>query len=1254
MTTKSEELEVLERFINDLFHSELITADQRDWMLARAEHWNPPPARPAPAMRSSVPPSSAAPPPPTLPVRPPPPPPPSTALPPPPFPTISGVASPTLSGVSEPPSPTGGSTASADHNAADLAIRLLTILGMLLLFTGITGFVVFAFGDVGKGWRPLAELLIPLTLFASAPLFRRVDAPFVARAVIAVGGIALPIMAAASLVDNAAPPTDPTGRAIGTMLFLVGSLITTGYGIVALRRPNSLLRFLVFPMLWLTVAAAALIMEISAPSGAKVFVPLPGQWAAVSCVIAICGLAFRRSDEHLLTQVGRTALLPAALSSFVIVWLTTVSDHWAATPLIVAGLASIVTIESLSPRLRSGLISGLQIAFTVLTAIVCFHDHGVAPTGVVVILMVIGAIEWQDARRPSVTAATLLAITGAVMLPLTLDRSSIALFVATVLFVWSCVRHFRPTSSIPSGIVNVTVWVSTITVSIALRELWSAPDSLMFMAAVAAVVAVGLRLTDAPRLRDDLLVGSWVLVVALATLALPAFQLLNEMDAYPPRLGLATAVVATTALATAARWPTLRFWSSVSGAFIALCWLIAWTEVDWVIGFAPIAWIGTLLVISSQLRRNVLSGQLGLAGLATTASAILGSLSTASIGGETWPWAATAALLAAPAGWFIVESRGRVADSPVQELLQGGIEPNLAQKIGTESEPPWSLTVRFLQFMVINTMIITAISAVASAGLSTAPVIWGAALASLVPLGAIAFGRRCIRNYDQAGNGYIELGWAIGIAIALITALVPFLTLDHDVPRWPPPLATAVLIVDAIALGPALRWRRFIAWGAAVILWFQVTYAVKIEWGDPPMTLALLVMSLLAIITARCATGTVRPLLQTLGAIAAAAAWSSFLGWAALDTTKTVIVHSAISVAAVMALAPAMRWNRIRFDWPATWSWLPALWTLAAVNSAFLSDASVRIGHLAAAFALAAWAVAIAMIARPLQQSFLRILCTFVAAGACWLGVSGFDPTPSQAIACASTTALALLAVAIGLHLGKRPTWVSPMISGALLASGSAIAVGALPNCPRPAFIASLLVTATVLTGIGAVRRKIAWNVGAVAPALVAWLVFAEDALRGEQQWIVLPVGIALLICVELVRFDRRRAGLDGHSQSLTILDIAAMTFIISSSIIGVIGGSTTDGLIAISIGIALGVLGFVTRVRRRLIFGAATVLSSAILLILPPLVGLVPTDARWLPWSLLIIAGMGAVIAAALVERGRRAVRTAGRRFIEMTDDWE
>ena len=1138
-----------------------------------------------------------------------------------------------------------------------MAIRLLTLLGMLLLFAGITGFVVFAFGDLGKGWRPLAELLIPLSLFASAPVFRRLDAPFVARAVVAMGGVSLPIMASASLVDNAAPPSDPTGRAVGLMLFIIGCMITAGYALVAIRRKSSLLRFLVFPMLWLTVAAGALMMESSPPTGRRLFTPMPGQWAVVCCAIAITGILLRLRNDRMLIDAGRSAIMPGALGSFAIVWFATVGHQSATTPMIVAGVASIIAIETTSPRFHSSVISALQAGIVLFTSVLCFHERGIGPTAAVAVLALLAGIEWQAARRPSTSGATLFACAAAVIVPATLAESSTVLIVAGALFIWSWTRRFLPSPAIAKGLVDTTVWLSTAMATIGLMRLWSAPDALLFMAAASAVVAVGLRLPGLRPFGDDLLVGSWVLVVALMTLLALGQALLIPIAwhfSHRPAIGLITSVTASFALAAAPRWPNLRVWTATAGAFVALYWSGRWLDVDGVLTSAVIGTLADLLIVSAFLRRRSTSGHIGLAGLVAGSTAAFAAVAAPGVRGGVWPWATTGALLAAWIGWFIVESRGRAGESPVQELLQNRLEPTIAERTAANPDPPRSFVVTVLQFMVIAAAIVTVISAVASSKLATSPFLWGLALSSPVPLAAMTLGRHCNRRSERSGRGYVELGWGMGLAIALLTALVSSSATPTDGYRWPPPLATAFLLADTIALGPVRGWKRVAGWVIAIALWFQVAHASDITWQEPSMSAALLVISSAATLGATRSEGTERHLLQSLGAVAAAAAWTSFLGWADLDSTGNVVAHSAATIAVVMVLSIGMRIDLLRADWSITWSWVPAIATIAAVIGAFRPETSDRIGHLAAAAAVAIWAVALAMLARRFGQPMFRIVCAFIATGACWVGVLGFDPTPSVAIAGASAVAILLVGAGATLHILDRPTWVSSAFAGALLASASAVAVGTFPDCPHPATIAGLIVAAAVLTAVGSLRREIGWNITAVLAVLIAWLVFAHDALNGDPQWVTLPTGIALLASVELARFDRRRGGIEVEDHILTIVDIAAMTLIVGNSMIGLVDGSTPDGLLTVATGVMLGALGLLTRVRRRLIFGSVAVVLAVILLLLPPLVGLVPTDARWLPWALLIVAGVSSVLIAALVERGRRAMHGANQKFAELTKGWE
>lgn len=101
-------------------------------------------------------------------------------------------------------------------------------------------------------------------------------------------------------------------------------------------------------------------------------------------------------------------------------------------------------------------------------------------------------------------------------------------------------------------------------------------------------------------------------------------------------------------------------------------------------------------------------------------------------------------------------------------------------------------------------------------------------------------------------------------------------------------------------------------------------------------------------------------------------------------------------------------------------------------------------------------------------------------------------------------------------------------------------------------------------------------------------------------------------------------------------------------------------GILAITLGGSVATWGAVTRVRRRVLLGAATITATLLLLVGLPLVdvtrrglenGVAGGAAIW-----LVIGGLGlvAIVVAAFLEQGRRRVRAAVGRWHEVTHDWE
>ena len=185
-------------------------------------------------------------------------------------------------------------SAMAHTVSADLAVHWFADLGALLLFVGLFGFVAFAFADVQVGWRPVAEVAIPLTLFGVSAFLRRRGTPAVADVLVLLGGAMVPIVLIAAFSDGATPPPDLHGAALAATLAGALGAVSLVLALVTWRRPASPLRFLVAPMAWLGVAAAGLGWGRAVPTGSDLATPTAAQWSAVLVAIALSA-AFARS-----------------------------------------------------------------------------------------------------------------------------------------------------------------------------------------------------------------------------------------------------------------------------------------------------------------------------------------------------------------------------------------------------------------------------------------------------------------------------------------------------------------------------------------------------------------------------------------------------------------------------------------------------------------------------------------------------------------------------------------------------------------------------------------------------------------------------------------------------------------------------------------------------------------------------------------------------------------------------------------------
>ena len=1198
---------IVRRFITDQFEQGLLTDDQHRWLEARIEEWTP-------ASDQRV-------------AQPPPPPPP-----------------PPLSAAGDLP------VAAEPLPTSELVIRVLTLLGMTLFFVGVIGFVVFAFGDVGQRWRPLAEVLVPFSLFASAPAFRRLGAPFVAMAVVFAGGITTPIMGAAALVDNATPPPDPHGRVLAGMLLVLGLVITAGYAIVATRRPTSALRYLVGPMAWLSAAAGGLLFVDNLPGGRDTFGPRPSQWAIVAWTIALTALIAERRGERILAKATRPLVVPGAVVAFAIAWSSAAATGMPFAPVFFAGAATILTVEIMCSRLGTLATTLIQTLTILVVTASAFPTYGLArPAGVAVVALLL-TMEWESRRRADATSSTTLALAGALTVLPTFADSHVLLVIAIGLLLWGVARRFIPAEGIPSSIPLAAVWYSTALAVLATSDLVPVDVTLIITGGAGVVASSGARLARSSRIAQDRLTASWILAISLGSVSFVALDFPGR-----PGAGVIAAALGCIALAFAPQWPTVRAWSAVFAGAVAAAWGSVLLGLDASTGIAGIAVIGLALLAVVHLRPVSIAGHLALAGLATTVicTAICTGFPTASDG--PWPWTATIGLLATAAGFVIIEFSGRAGHSPVQDLLDGWFDTPSDSMTGS-AVPRTALDFRAMeQVLVVISTLLATISLVASINPVSPVLPWGLASGSSVALVAVLLGRHLGKHTETAGFTYTTTGWWSAIALSVVTATVAVPTGPDHTSLWAPPIATLVLIGCAVALGPELEtWHRVIAWAAAVIVWFQIAYTADIGWTDIPMTIAFVVMSVVATVGAARTERGIRHLLQALSATAVCFAWLTLVAGLELRGSTAVIAWSALGSVAFITLAVATRIRRLRRDWIPTWSWFPTAAVAVSVVESFLPNFDTGSGRIAAAIGVATVATGIGLLATPLQLDLLRSLCTVLLAAAGWTALSAFDMPSARIVVISSLLAIGSSAAGVALGRLKGTQWLPALVTLSLLESVVAIGVAFAAVSTSTTRVTALTTLAVVLAGTGVSRRQTRWTVMAVIAAAAAWTEFALRTLSGDPQWFSVPYGLALLACVGLLRSERRRAGQPMKESWLTALDILGMVFVVSASIVATRAGSMREALIGFAAGSALIAFGIATKVRRRLLFGAATVAAISLLLVVPPLLGLVPVEARWFPWVILIVVGLGAIVLAALVERGRTAIRNLRTKFSDLTSGWE
>jgi hypothetical protein len=389
----------------------------------------------------------------------------------------------------------------------------------------------------------------------------------------------------------------------------------------------------------------------------------------------------------------------------------------------------------------------------------------------------------------------------------------------------------------------------------------------------------------------------------------------------------------------------------------------------------------------------------------------------------------------------------------------------------------------------------------------------------------------------------------------------------------------------------------------------------------------------------------------------AAGAWiqtAAALGW---SDERTLRATALVAGGQLLAAGLAVRLRALASDWIAPAGML-ALVGVGVVEQAALpgallaGDPAARLA-LAAAFAMAA--VAIGISAAPSGLARLRETSGVLLAVALGEALAAAEASARLAVAVLVVAGVGSMVAALALwRTGTWRAWAPAIGVFSAIASVASpfVALVALPE--GSPLVAALLACGVEAAAAGVVLRRAELLV--LSPPLLsgAWIAFALEAFAGDPQWFTVPIGLAALAVVEVLRWDLRRRGKPVRSAEIVALEIAGVAFLIGASPIRVIQGSSWAGAVGATLGVLVAGWGALTRVRRRLWLGLAAAVGSLLLMVIVPLAQEPPEVAGATLWVLLAAVGIAVVVIATALERGRARIGAALHHLGALMDDWE
>ncbi|MFN8019255.1 MAG: hypothetical protein U0P45_14190 [Acidimicrobiales bacterium] len=683
---------------------------------------------------------------------------------------------------------------------ADLAVHGLADLGVLLLFAGLFGFVAFAFGQVRLGLRPVAEAAIPLVLFGAGAFLRHRGTRVVGEALTFLGGLLLPVVLVASLIDGASPPPDLGGRSLALAMAAGLAALAVAFALLVWRRPSSPLRFLVAPMGWLCTAALGLLLA-DVPEGAKIVAPEAWSWglatvAAGASVVAV-DVARRRGRSGPLVDGTALAAWPGLPATYGLTLAASAAHGWPVGPLLAAGAAVIVGIDVLGRGRRGWVVPAAQtVPLVVAAAAVAAHE---SRPEVGAALVVVGALALAErhARRQTVAEAV-WALVGVAAAALVVaeaasfgsdDAPLVAVVVGAAAWTWALLRVLRPRGPLGGPALEVGVVAIPLLVGPVAGVGWSEAWSALVLAALLVAGAAAVRATserERPIWAVAIPLWGWWLLASLVAIA-----------SWGSGVAAATSALVAAAFVLAPRFPVLRAWGAVVAVVVAVLAGLDAVDASGMATALVLLGIGlaTVLVGEARWRRPVL-GHLVLAGQLVIGLGAIGALVVWGDGEADDPSGLMAvAQVAVLVGWAVVALLHEVRWSNLTDLL--------ARRSPRTGDPSHRGVDRYACRIPLGLAVVAYPVAVGTVAASTGrfadDASWPAAIAvaALVPL---AWAARVLADRGRRGPSMVCAH--IGLAMAVLAGFATIGALD---PVWPIAVASAFVVAFVVVEGPARR-----------------------------------------------------------------------------------------------------------------------------------------------------------------------------------------------------------------------------------------------------------------------------------------------------------------------------------------------------------------------------------------------------------------------------------------------------------------